>query len=96
MRRFALVLILALSACAGSGNDPITAVYDCSNGQRLDVVFEPGQAIVTTENGTMATLEQKEVASGMWYSNKRYELRGKGKDAKWSIGRRKPFTCRAR
>lgn len=97
MRRFALVFVLALAACASS-HDPITAVYDCANGQRLDVVFEPGQAIITTENGTMATLEQQPAASGFWYKADQYnqELRGKGRDATWKPRWRRATTCRAR
>ncbi|HEY8964015.1 MAG TPA: MliC family protein [Alphaproteobacteria bacterium] len=98
MRSFALVLVLLLvSACASRNpDDPITAVYNCEDGSRLDVVFEPHQAVITTQNGTMATLEQKAAASGIWYSNARYDLRGKGREAMWSVGRRVAIACKAR
>ena len=95
MHRFALVLILVLSACATADTVP-TAVYRCAGGERLDVVFEENQAVVTTKNGTMATLQQQKAASGIWYSNDRYDLRGKGKYATWTIGRRAPINCRAK
>lgn len=91
-----IALTMALAACGTPTNKVYTAVYQCENGRRLDVVFEPGQAVITMEDGSMATLEQKPAASGIWYSNGRYELRGKGKDATWAVGRRVPTKCRAR
>ena len=36
------------------------------------------------------------VASGIWYSTPQYELRGKGDEAEWTVGRRVPTRCKVK
>lgn len=50
-------------------------------GSTLDMVFDNNQDIVTiTFEGETSELETQRPASGIWYQNDEYELRGKGND----------------
>ena len=68
--------------------------YACEDGTALTVAFSDAQAEVTIPDGTKIALPQQQAASGFWYSNGRYELRGKGEELRFSIGRMAPVTCR--
>lgn len=51
------------------------------DGQKLTLIFDNIKGTVLVElNGESAMLTQKESASGIWYSNDQYELRGKAND----------------
>lgn len=51
------------------------------DGQKLTLNFDNIKGTVLVElNGESAMLTQKESASGIWYSNDQYELRGKAND----------------
>ncbi len=86
---------VALAACATSDATP-TVTYACDDGGTLRVRFEPDAARVTLADGTELRLPQQRVASGLWYATPQHELRGKGDDATWTVGRRAPAQCRVR
>ncbi|MFN7091899.1 MAG: MliC family protein [Allorhizobium sp.] len=68
--------------------------YACEDGTTLTVAFSEAQAEVTIPHGSKVSLPQQPAASGFWYSNGRYELRGKGEELQFAIGRMAPVTCR--
>ncbi len=68
--------------------------YVCENGNSLIISFSQDMAELTLQDGTKQSLPQQQAASGFWYSNGRYELRGKGDELQFAIGRMAPVTCR--
>ncbi len=72
-------------------------MYQCEQdiGQ-IEVRFFPhhGVAVLVLEEVTHEMQEQR-AASGFWYSNGKYTIRGKGTDAWLEIGRRAPIDCQA-
>lgn len=62
---------------------------------RLVVAFKDEHAEVTLPDGAVLTLPQQRAASGFWYATPRHELRGKGQEATWTVGRAAPLACRA-
>lgn len=78
-----------------------TATYVCDDDTRLDVRFingptlEDSRAIVSTGEGDPLSLPQQMAASGIWYATPRHELRGKGREATWTVGRRTAAHCQA-
>jgi len=69
------------------------ATYRCEDGSHFFVRFSGDAARVTLSDGTRLRLSQQVAASGIWYSSGRYELRGKGREATWTAGRRVPVNC---
>ncbi len=68
--------------------------YACDNGTVLTVAFSEAAANVTLPDGAKVSLPQQVSGSGFWYSNGRYELRGKGDEAQFAIGRMAPANCK--
>lgn len=89
------MFMVGVAACGEKKEAVPVANYVCEDGSTLSVRFEPEAAIVTLENGTELNLPQQRAASGMWYSSGTHELRGKGDEATWGIGRRVPVQCKA-
>ena len=59
----------------------ISKVLTDSKGNTLQLIFDNTKDVVTIEfMGENAVLFNKRPASGIWYTNKHYELRGKGKE----------------
>ncbi|MBD3905431.1 MliC family protein [Chryseobacterium sp. C-2] len=57
-----------------------TTISD-KNGKKLDMTFNNTKNIVTLVlNGETIELEGQKAASGIWYKNEHYELRGKGNE----------------
>lgn len=92
---FTILATLVLSSCTGTSNkenaenttienvtdDIVTTSYVDLDGKALDVLFNntKGIATVTFEEETFELLQEK-AASGIWYKNDTYELRGKAND----------------
>lgn len=68
--------------------------YSCEDGTSLTVTFSEKAADVTLPDGMKLSLPQQAAASGFWYSDGRYELRGKGEELQFAVGRMAPVTCR--
>ncbi|MEF7617163.1 MliC family protein [Aquincola sp. MAHUQ-54] len=84
--------LLLLAGCAAPPLQP-PVVYDCEDGLQLRVRFASDRAEVALPDGTVLTLPQQPAASGIWYSSGQHELRGKGREARWTVGRRIPTNC---
>src|SRR5690554_6355397 len=64
---------------------------------QIEVRFFPVHGVaVLVLDGNNHELQQQPAASGFWYSNGKYTLRGKGAVDAWlEIGRRTPIDCQA-
>ncbi|WP_417199709.1 MliC family protein [Bizionia sp.] len=62
--------------------DDIVETSSTNNeGQTLQLIFNNSEGTVTFNfKGETVTLRQEKAASGIWYKNESYELRGKGND----------------
>ncbi|UPS91212.1 MliC family protein [Bizionia sp. M204] len=62
--------------------DDIVETSSTNNeGQTLQLIFNNSEGTVTFNfKGEKVTLRQEKAASGIWYKNESYELRGKGND----------------
>lgn len=62
--------------------DDIVKTSSTNNeGQTLQLIFNNSEGTVTFNfKGETVTLRQEKAASGIWYKNESYELRGKGND----------------
>jgi membrane-bound inhibitor of C-type lysozyme len=74
--------------------------YTCDRGTQLSVNFTTTNndsnrniAIINGFGSKAIILPNKTVASGFLYTNGKYSLRGKEKQATWSVGRMTPFHC---
>jgi membrane-bound inhibitor of C-type lysozyme len=74
-----------------------TARYRCMDGARLVARFDPNNDRVTVLRGgkALATLRGERVASGIRYTAKGYELRGKGSDMTFTAPGQPPIACTA-
>lgn len=63
-----------------SSDDIVTQSLVDEQGERLELIFDNAKDLVTIHfRGDTAALPSQKPASGIWYENDRYELRGKGK-----------------
>ena len=69
------------------------ASYSCEDGSHFSVRFHAEMALVTLSNGKKASLPQRLAGSGIWYSSGHYDLRGKGREAMWTVGGKAPVKC---
>ncbi len=61
--------------------DVIKTTSTDKDGKTLDLAVDPATGIATVNfNGETIELKQEKSASGTWYKNDNYELRGKGND----------------
>jgi membrane-bound inhibitor of C-type lysozyme len=74
--------------------------YTCNRNTTLSVSFTAASsesdkkiAIINGIGKQAIIIPNVAVASGFLYSNGKYSLRGKGKQAIWTIGRMAPFRC---
>ena len=63
------------------GDDIVTSSSTDTDGKKLELTFNNTKGTVTLNfNGETSELIAQKPASGMWYKNDAYELRGKGND----------------
>lgn len=96
--KFAPLGILAavvLSGCGAGASKIPQAYYTCTDGSQFWASFPEGEALITFQDKQPLVLLQRRSGSGFLYSSGRYELRGKGKQATWTVGRSVPTTCNA-
>ena len=63
------------------GDDIVTSSSTDTEGKKLELTFNNTKGTVTLNfNGETSELVAQKPASGMWYKNDQYELRGKGND----------------
>lgn len=92
----ALALATLLVGCGSASKAIPMQEFRCDDNTVLSVSFHANEATVVLPNGEIAVLPQQRAASGFWYASDRYELRGKGNEAGWSVNRRPPTQCRTR
>ncbi len=64
-----------------ANDDIVTATSIDKDGQQLNMTFNNTKGTATLDfNGETIELVQERAASGIWYKNENYELRGKGDD----------------
>lgn len=62
-------------------DDIVTTTSTDKDGKKLDISFNNTKGTATVNfNGETIELVQEKSASGVWYKNENYELRGKGND----------------
>ena len=84
-----------LAACAATpGGDGRPVSYACDDGTRLQVAFQDETALVRVNGAEPLRLPRQRSASGIWYATPQQELRGKGREAQWTVERRAPTLCR--
>ncbi|MBS1680477.1 MAG: MliC family protein [Bacteroidetes bacterium] len=82
----ALLFIFLSASCkeiklANKTDEIVTSTATDENGKILTMVFNNTKNTATlTLERTAIKLKRQIAASGIWYINKHYELRGKGKD----------------
>lgn len=76
---------------------PVTrsAIYSCDDGTDFVADFRGEQVTLSIASGPTVILPQKRAASGIWYGNSAYDLRGKGLDAVFRAPKRQAANCRA-
>ena len=64
-----------------SADDIVTSTSTNKDGKTMEMTFNNTKGIATiTLDGETIVMEQQRAASGIWYKNDQYELRGKGND----------------
>lgn len=96
-----LVILLAsallATACAAPAPEaPAPVTFACADGTTLRVTFAGETARVTLPGGEELVLPRQPSGSGFRYATPRHELRGKGDEVQWTVGRRVPVSCRVR
>jgi membrane-bound inhibitor of C-type lysozyme len=78
-------------------NTPVTrsAIYSCDDGTDFIADFRGEMVTLSIASGPSVTLPQKRAASGLWYGNGSYDLRGKGLNAVFRAPKRQAANCRA-
>ena len=62
-------------------DDIVTSSSTDKDGKKLEMIFNNTEGTATLNfNGETIELVQQRAASGIWYNNENYELRGKGND----------------
>ena len=93
-----LVVLLA-AASAGDPDAPLPAIdpkiaYACEDGSRFIATFRNDRRTVEIQRGgTRLELPQQPAASSFDYGNGTHQLRGKGPEAWWTVGRKVPTRC---
>jgi len=91
----ALLALVGLSGCGSAASKIPQALYTCADGTRFSVSFPENEALITLKDQQTVILPQQRSGSGFRYASAHYELRGKGKQATWTVGRRAPTACHA-
>lgn len=90
-----VLAVVTLAGCGAAATKIPQAYYTCADGSQFWASFPEGEALITFEHKQPLVLRQQRSADGFLYSSGRYTLRGKGKQADWTVGRRVPTTCQA-
>lgn len=90
----AFAVVITLAACATADETTNTVTFTCSNGTPLVVTFTDGSASIASPDGPIV-LPQQPSGSGFSYGTPQRQLRGKGREVTYTIGRMVPITCTA-
>jgi len=101
----ATAIATTLAGCAGGHTTEDTtdsadqqarsAEYVCQDGSQFTVIFDSPETAKVEMHGDTFELERQRSGSGMAYAsaNGQHQLRGKGNEATWTVGRRMPVQC---
>ncbi|WP_370979692.1 MliC family protein [Agaribacterium sp. ZY112] len=71
-------------------------IYRCDRGAELALTFsDDGEQLNLVVEGQSMSLTRQVVASGFHYTNGHYDIRGKGDELMYSVGRMAPTKCMA-
>lgn len=73
-------------------NTPPAILFHCERDKTILITFHSEQALLDIDN-TEIRLPQQPAASGFYYSNGKYSVRGKGDKLTLEIGRMAPLEC---
>lgn len=96
IRRTCVALVAATATACALAAPPKQVRFRCDDGSALRVLFVPGAAKVTPTGDRTFRLPQQRSGSGFRYATPRQELRGKGNEVTWTVGRRAPVQCTVR
>lgn len=71
----------------------VETVFTCADKTAFKAIFKVGKVDLLWGKSKPVTLTQEIAASGFWYRNAQYELRGKGRGALFTVGKRVPVQC---
>lgn len=71
------------------------SVFTCEDKTSFTAQFKSDEMNIVSGKNPIVILPQQITASGFWYKNAQYELRGKGREATLTIAGRKPVKCSA-
>lgn len=90
MRAAIVLAALALAACQTPcptpRTEPINATFQCEDGSELRVTFQPqpDSVLVLQEGYTAVQLPARGAGSGYRYADNGAQLRGSGREARWT------------
>lgn len=70
-----------------------SAIYSCDDGTDFVADFAGSRVTLSIASGPTVVLTQKRAASGIWYGNNAYDLRGKGTNAVFRAPGRQAANC---
>jgi membrane-bound inhibitor of C-type lysozyme len=88
--------LLALGACATTGEPVRTVSYHCDRGPALTIEYKGDTARIISADGRGVIMPQRETGSGFLYQSATHSIRGKGDELTYTIGRMAPMNCRVR
>ncbi len=86
---------VAVIGAVSTAQEPVLveAKFTCKDGSAFTALFKQNKVDIVFPKYQPIVLSQDVTASGFQYSNAQYKLRGAGKEATWTAGRRVPVTC---
>jgi membrane-bound inhibitor of C-type lysozyme len=88
-----LATLLMLGACASTpAEDARTVTFTCDRGPPLVVTFGDETASIASPEGPIV-LPQQPSGSGFAYGTPQRQLRGKGREVTYTVGRMVPVIC---
>jgi len=86
---------LTPEAAQSSNRVFVETVFNCGGKSKFTVRFKPNVAEIDVGWTKTVNLQQQITASGFWYKNAQYDLRGKGRQAALTVQGHKPLICTA-
>lgn len=83
------------AAFAQKYSNKVISIYQCQpDNKEVEVRYFPTQGVaVLVLDGQNHELHDHVTASGFWYTNGKYTVRGKGHEIRLEIGRMAPIQC---
>ena len=69
--------------------------FECDDGSSFAALFEGDTAAVELPSGESVLLQAQMTGSGFHYATAQYDMRGKGDEIQWTVGKKASLTCHA-